>query len=564
MRVKIKYLLYLFVFITSYVIHCQSNSVIDSTSKYKRTIDNLEMKEQTIGLSTKEYLELARSYNTQQQQYKSLIILDKLIFSLKNSKDLKTLAKAYNLKAESLVDLVKVNEGVEFCDEKLTELSVNKDIYYEGLCLKCGILYNEKKQFKSALNLYNQIKDETIKSTPIYLNYYGLILSNNGKYDEALTYFKKSIQQSYIDNKLKFVNVSLTNMAKIFILKKEWKKAQIHLDSGGRAMLHTPFILHRRLWLHTYYDFFLSQDELDNARRVLDRIEVENSSYYDYKIKRKMKELDAINSRKSNLTKKVTVINNNIKITNEKKLKTYLILLSLITLLTGWTLLKVYKNIQLKYKKVINEQELLSSQMTPHFIFNSLSILQGMLLNEEKDKATQYIEKFSNILKSTVKEKTQKFIAIKDEVQLLQDYIAIQNLSTSKNIQFTINIDEHIDDQFLIPSMILQPFVENSIIHGFKTEIENPTIQLSFKISNDEITCTITDNGIGFSISEKPRKNQQKTSLATQIVKERLSILSKKMNHNFSLAIQNLEYKNERGTEVIINLPFKNLTTEKK
>ena len=546
-------LLFLFAFLN---LNSQSKAqdVVDS----KNSIKNLELKERTIGLTQEEYIELAKVYNKEFLQHKSLIILNNLIEDSIAKNENETLAVLYNLKAENLVDLKKIEEGVKFCDRIVPEMEKNKSSYFQELCVKCGVLYNKNEDYKKALDTYKNITKDCIKETPEYLNYYGVILVYNKLYDEALIHFKKGVDNSYETNELKFVNINLTNIAKIFIIKKQWKKAKKHLDSAQKALRHSTYVSHRKTLLETYYSFFTFQNRLDEARRVLDHIEIHNNTIYDYEIKQKIKELDAINSRKKSLTKKVTVINNNIKITNDKKLKTYLFLISLITLLTGWTLLKIYNNTQLKYKKVVNEQELLSSQMTPHFIFNSLSILQGMLLNKEKNKAILYIEKFSNILKSTVKEKTQKFTTIRDEIQLLKDYVDIQNLSTSKNISFDVIITENIKEDFLIPSMILQPFIENSIIHGFKTEIENPNIKLNFELTNTKLLCTITDNGIGYSIGDKPRKNQQKTSLATQIVKERLSILSKQMNHNFSLDIKNLNYKDERGTEVVINLPYRN------
>ncbi len=551
-------IIFLCLFVCTNTLYSQDEITNTPVTKENRNnlIDNLEMKERTIGLSIEEYIQLYKQYTKKNLKYKSLIILDKLIIDLKKTNNYKDLSIVYNWKAENLVDLNKIDEGVAFCDKILKEMVVNNSSFQEEMCLKCGILYNEDEQFSKAYTIYKKIKNPIIKSSPVYIDFYGLILMNNGIYDEALKYLKKGIQLSYENEKLSSVNISFNNIANIYIAKQKWKIAKKYLDSSYRSVRYSDNPFDKKKILKSFYFFFILQNKFDEARRVIDNIEIENTFIYDYRINQKIKELDAINSRKKRLTKKVTVINNSIRDTNNQKLKIYVILISIITILMSWILLKIYKNTKLKYKKIINEQELLSSQMTPHFIFNSLSILQGMLLNKEKTKAVEYIDKFSNIIASTVKEKSQKFISIADEIKLLKDYVDIQNLSTHKNIDFSVVIGDDIDHDFFIPSMILQPFIENAIIHGFKKEIEYPTLQLSLQQINNELLCIITDNGVGFSIGDKPRKNQEKTSLATQIVKERLAILSKKMNHNFSLEIRNLNYKQKRGTEVLLNLPY--------
>ncbi|SNR16246.1 histidine kinase [Tenacibaculum jejuense] len=555
MKIILKNIL-IFVFIFIVDLNAQTRKF---TKEDKHALKNLELKESTIGLTQSEYIELVKLYSKENSLYKSLIIIENILENIESGDDKKTLALLYNIKAQNLIDLNKIEEGVSFCDRIVPKMEQNESPYIEEICLRCGMLYNLNKQYKKALVFFKKIKKGYIKTSSPYFNYYGQVLVNNNLYDKALVFLKKGVDVSTSKNELEFISLNLTNIARMYIQKEQWNKAKDYIDSAGKSLKHSRYyVRHRKIWLETYYIYFLYQNRFGEARNVLRRVEVENNSRYDLEIQQKIKELNAVNSRKKRLTKKVTVINDSMKVVHNKKLKTYVILISLILFLTSWTLLKIYKNVQLKYKKVVNEQELLSSQMTPHFIFNSLSILQGMLLNRERTKAIEYIKKFSNILKSTVKEKSQKYISIKNEIKLLQDYVDIQNLSTSKNINFTIEIGNDVNTDHSIPAMILQPFIENAIIHGFKKEIKNPAIQLSLKLINEELICIISDNGVGYSIGEKPRKNQEKTSLATQIVKERLTILSRKLNRNFSVEIRNLQYKDKRGTEVLLNLPYHN------
>lgn len=549
--------LILFCFFISVATVAQSNNLTElfNQKKYDDVIKILTDKERSISLSVDDIFILSKSYSKVNKQYKSLVLLDKTISELLETNQIKNLSIAYNLKAENLVDLSKTNEGVNFCDSTLLYLEKNNAAFSQELCVKCGVLYNDGGYYKKAYNTYKKITKEKLKQTPIYINTNGVILMNLKKYPKALYYLKKGISISYEANELEYINVGLTNIAKISMAYKNWKKAKKYLDSASFTLKHTKKVIHKKEWLKTYYHFYTLQGKHNEALNIIHQIDDYNNYVYDTKIKEKTQELSAINQRKNVLTKRVTSIDNEIKTTNKTKVTGYLILAYLIIAMTSLALLYMYKNIKLKYQKVLNEQELLTSQMTPHFIFNSLSIVQGMVLNNEHNKASLYLSKFSNILKFIVKDQSQKFIPINEEIIGLKDYVDLQNLSAKKEVCFLVNIDKNIENEFLIPPMIIQPFIENSIIHGFKQEIKNPVIDIHFTMQEKILQCIIRDNGVGF-LSDSTKKSKEKSSLAIKIVEDRLAILSKKMKHNFFVTIEDLKMSNEQGTKVILKLPY--------
>ncbi len=523
---------------------------------YNDEIKRLITKERYLRLSVEENLVLARAYSKVNKPFLSLFVLNKLIPNLIEEKDVLNLSKAYNIKAENLVDLNKVEEGVTFCANAMPLVKKNTKILYQEFCVKCGILFDENKQSQKALTLFDNVKDERIKQLPVYVNNYGVILMNLAKHNQALEYLKRGVYLSKKSNRQSSLNVGYTNIAKVLIAKKKWEEAKVYLDSASQALDKSDKVDHKKVWLKTYYDFFKYQKKYVKTKSVLKEIRDYNNLVYDARVQQKIKELSVVNKRKTELNKKVVSIDNEIKNTKKLKLTRYILLIILIMLMSSWAFLYRFKNIKQKYNKIQNEQELLTSQMTPHFIFNSLSILQGMVLNNEHQKASLYLSKFSNILKYVIHDESQKFIPVKEELIGLKDYVDLQNLSAKKDVSFEIYIEKTLENKLLIPPMVLQPFIENAIIHGFKETIKSPTIVMSFTIDDMMLLCTVEDNGVGYK-PKTNRSSKSKTSLALKIIQDRFDILSKRMNRKYTIEIIDLQSDNKSGTQVRLHLPYK-------
>lgn len=541
-------------FYYSFLISQSYEQKLFDEDEYAEVIKHLETKEYYSILTSKEGVLLAKTYSKLKRDFESLLVLNKRIPELIELKDYENLSEAYILKSENLFNLSKTKEGELFCDKIIPEMEAKKIPSLEEVCVRCGIFYDQVKRHDKAYNIYQKIKKKELKESIEYITNYGLILANTDRYDKALKFFKKGIELGYNTDRTRYIGVALTNISKIFMLRKNWAQAKVYLDSAKQALGKSRELNYQKEWYNTYYKFFSFQKKIKESRLMLEDIEAFNNRVYSNVIQKRAKELSIINNRKSVLTKRVSVINKEIETRKEKRLITYIILVVLITIMISWVLYLRYKNIKLKYEQVLNEQELLSSQMTPHFIFNALSILQGMVLNNEQSKASSYVSKFTNILEFITKDTVKTFISLKEEVLILKDYVDLQNLSAKKEIQFIVH--KKFKQNVLIPSMILQPFIENSIIHGFKEKVENPMITISFELEGKILCCKIIDNGIGVSSGEN-KKVENKTSLATKIVEDRFSILSKKMNDEFLVTIEDLKFQGKKGTLVRLQLPYK-------
>ena len=214
------------------------------------------------------------------------------------------------------------------------------------------------------------------------------------------------------------------------------------------------------------------------------------------------------------------------------------------------------RNEKSKTQNIVIEQKLLRSQMTPHFIFNSLSVLQGMILNKEEKKSVSYLSKFSKLLRITLENSRDKTVSLCQEFTAIENYLALQNLE-NESYTYTVLVDDTIDRPlFKIPPMLIQPFIENAIEHGFRDQKENRKIDVHLKYLDKKLICTITDNGIGID-TQKEYKNQNKKSLSTIITSERLKILSKDFKMKGSVTIEDRKKYNEQGTVVTLIIPHK-------
>lgn len=207
-----------------------------------------------------------------------------------------------------------------------------------------------------------------------------------------------------------------------------------------------------------------------------------------------------------------------------------------------------------KQKILETEQRLNRARMNPHFFFNALSSLQSYALegNDGKSIASN-LSKFSHIMRETLESTYKEYVTVEQEADFLNEYLELQKLRFPQKFSYEISLSKNIEpDDTLIPSMILQPFAENSIEHGF-TGIDYPGhISISFDKKETSLVITITDNGKG--LIQGLKENSEHISRASQIIKDRIYLLNIKLKTKASFAIDN--NKNGKGVTVLIRLPL--------
>ncbi len=198
------------------------------------------------------------------------------------------------------------------------------------------------------------------------------------------------------------------------------------------------------------------------------------------------------------------------------------------------------------------------SQMNPHFIFNSLNSIQALVLKEDKEKSYDSIEQFSDLVRKTLHFSERNFVSIKEEISFLETYLGLESLRMKKDFKFTIN--NGFNQNVKIPSLLFQPFIENSIHHGLLHKEGEKHLTISFYLENNDACCKIEDNGIGRVEAKKiyKRQNQTHQSFSLNAMEDRLKILSEQYHKQYGYEIIDRYDADQKpvGTTVIVRFPF--------
>jgi len=222
------------------------------------------------------------------------------------------------------------------------------------------------------------------------------------------------------------------------------------------------------------------------------------------------------------------------------------------------------KNIQIKRRELDHqlitlEQKALQSMMNPHFIFNSLGSIQTYLLEKKSNEAGLYLSQFARLIRQNLNAINAASINLEEEIDRLKNYLDLEKLRMENKFDYNIEVDENVEEADVqIPSMIIQPFVENAIWHGIAALEDKGQINIKFQMQDEKsMTVIIEDNGIGIKRSEAYSTKQEKhLHLGMEMTRKRLELLGKKFS--IKTAIEFFEtYPGTAnpGTRVVLVMP---------
>jgi hypothetical protein len=185
----------------------------------------------------------------------------------------------------------------------------------------------------------------------------------------------------------------------------------------------------------------------------------------------------------------------------------------------------------------ITEMKALHAQMNPHFIFNSLNSIRELILQNENDKASHYLVRFSRLIRMNLDHSRHHFITLDQNIQYLHRYLEIEKLRF-EDFMYTITVDKELHTTGIeIPPMLLQPLVENAIWHGLKPKNGNKKIDIRFLKQQGQLICEIEDNGIGIDRSSASKQSESHHSVGIENIKDRIRLLNSKYHINCMLQI---------------------------
>ncbi|RKN82516.1 sensor histidine kinase [Ulvibacterium marinum] len=241
---------------------------------------------------------------------------------------------------------------------------------------------------------------------------------------------------------------------------------------------------------------------------------------------------------------------------------TVLFLLGLVGLILYNHSKRERKKHELRLTLVELERKTLRAQMNPHFIFNALNGIRKTVKEGKLSKLDDYITNFSSLMRLTLDLTRNENILLSKEIRYIENYVALTNTKSEHKIDLVVQCGPDIDvEDIFIPSMVLQPIVENSIVHGFTEDQSEKSITIKIERSKrtGRLILTIQDNGIGISgAKNKEHTDNGHQSYATQILHERLTLLNqiRKKGHGYEIEIKDITDEKRTGAVVTIKIPF--------
>ena len=498
---------------------------------------------------------------------KALEVAEK--FKNKDETVLRNIAIANNSLGNVLLTINQLDAALEKFNESLAlEKQINNSL---GLAINyqnIGGIYEKKNNFKKALENY-LLSLEYNKKINSEL---GVLICNNSighlyllknNQEKAKEYLINVDEVSRKLNDKFYIAISYYNLGLLNFQLKNYKKAKYFLNEAITVseeknflstLIDAYFLIANieekqgNINLSNYYlrKHIEIKDKLLSEKNL--RYTSQQNSFFESERKKDKIELLSVENQ---------IINERLQNSHKNYIFTALIVFLLLLLLFIYNR---QRNLKSEKKILQIEQKMLRTQMNPHFILNSLNSIKTFIIKSDKENAIYYLNKFSKLVQVILSADTEKEVLLKDELKITETYINIENMRLSNSISYFIQVDENVDEEKIrIPSLLLQPFVENAIWHGLTLKEGEKTLRINIKKKDKKsIIIIISDNGIGREAALLNKKNKQsvRDSLGIKITNERLKNYYQK---NYSLnIIDNKEDKTQRslGTSIEIIIPL--------
>ncbi|WP_407267637.1 sensor histidine kinase [Tenacibaculum maritimum] len=202
------------------------------------------------------------------------------------------------------------------------------------------------------------------------------------------------------------------------------------------------------------------------------------------------------------------------------------------------------------------------SQMNPHFIFNALNSVNNFIALNDERSANRYLSDFSKLMRSVLENSEEDFIPLSKEIALLRLYVKLEHDRFKDKFEYSLFIDEKIQqDQYLIPPMLLQPYIENAIWHGLRYKKSKGLLEVSMKQQKEGyVEIVIKDDGVGRekSTALKTKNQLKQKSKGMSTIKKRITILNEMYQDVIDVKVADL-FKNGEGTEIKVILKKKRI-----
>jgi tetratricopeptide (TPR) repeat protein len=332
---------------------------------------------------------------------------------------------------------------------------------------------------------------------------------DNKNFDKAIEAKKSVLKENFVkENSQKKVE-QIQELAEIYIKKNDPKEAIVLLKNAYDIALQKGHTLEAQKSVKKLDSLYNISENTDASVKLyrdflgkLPDLVSKDRSLVDNKI------LEDTEQRISQLIKEKELKDELIR---KKNLFNYSLIAALLILIgLIFFIFRTLKKVQIKNKKIALQS--LRREMNPHFIFNSLNSVNHFIATNNELEANQYLTKFSKLMRGVMENSTEDFIPFQQELDLLQNYLALEKTRFADKFDYKIEVDDSLNTQNLkVPGMLIQPFLENAVWHGLRYRTEKGFLSLKFEKNNDALNIFIEDNGIGIEESKKQKTEHQKT-----------------------------------------------------
>jgi len=476
-----------------------------------------------------------------------------------------------------------LNQSLEIDKRINDKANIASDYQYLGICYS---ELNQPELAKDYLNkglvIFKEINDKLRVATAYsYMADLNIKLNENEK--GLQNYFKAMNLMDTLGAKNEYAGLC-DNIAQIYVKRKDYQNAMKYARLGEQAAkaigaMKQIFYVYSTMaqasaGMHDYkaaYDFLYKASDLKDT--LLNREENDKLAELQTKFETEKKEKENLLLKAQNETANANLQRNQV----------FLIAAIICIMLLGAFLYMIYQNKQGKERHIktledfntrLQEQadeigrmntilqlKNLRAQMNPHFIFNCMSSIQECILLGEVDNANRYLAKLSKLLRMVLLYAEEESITLDKELQMLELYLQLESVRLKKNFEYKIEVDDNLfPDEINIPTLILQPFVENAIWHGLQFKENNRKLLIKITCEKNFLYCVIEDNGIGrLKAAQLMQMKTHHESKGLKIVGSRLQILQNRSSveeTGFKI-IDLFDDANEAsGTRVCITLPL--------
>ena len=467
-------------------------------------------------------------------------------------------------------EMKQYEKAKQYALEANTKFVKTNNIRGIGIALqKLAVVYNEEGDFENAIKYLNKAKvifDEMHDSynQGLVNQALGAAFHELGENRKALDNLNMSLLIAKKIGDSQLISTLYGNLGDVYSENGDFQKALEYMHKSEQMLQENNDKFTLLQISMAFIVLYARMNQPDSVKKYLEKYKQLQDTIYSEQTTKAIAEMQTKYETEKK-DKEILALNLDV----EKKKNTVWAIASgaVLLLVVSGSGFAVFSNKKRREQAVLQQtisetdMKALRSQMNPHFIFNCIHTINGLLNGLKIQESKACLDQFSNLTRSVLENSKKREIPLSDELETLRLYMDLENMRFANPFQYTLTIETGIDPETtLVPPLILQPFVENSIKHGFCDPEKAGKLKIEIRTENDCLICMVEDNGIGRTntINVKPVSGFKKESLGIKLTEERLDLIrrTKKVKSHFSIKDLVDGANNPAGTLVEMVLPY--------